>query len=299
MTTRLHIVSTHRADLGHLEPLYDLAKKDPRFDPTMASVERGRYHCDVGEDAIVFLQGDRTELLEVAAGVVRNNCILAHAAGGERTKGSTDDRVRDAITKLAHLHYPVHNSAKSRLMDLDEEPWRICVAGEIGVDTILNGKGVELPNEIDARKGDIVVAVHPVTARPSELNEVLDAVHTFVSAVQGAFKTVWLVAPNGDPGSVTIEGVWDYLCLHKKVRKLPSLTQPQFCTLMKRCGTIIGNSSALITEAPHLGVLPILIGTRQEGRFAAPSDGKACVKILNHIAACLESPGLRGVRNKY
>jgi hypothetical protein len=67
---------------------------------------------------------------------------------------------------------------------------------------------------------------------------------------------------------------------------LPALTHPQFLTVMKRCGTIIGNSSCLITEAPHVGCLPILIGTRQEGRIPAPSDGNACGKILDHMASC-------------
>jgi UDP-N-acetylglucosamine 2-epimerase len=62
---------------------------------------------------------------------------------------------------------------------------------------------------------------------------------------------------------------------------------------MKRCGTIIGNSSCLITEAPHVGCLPILIGTRQEGRMPAPSDGKACLKILDHMATVISRPLLK------
>lgn len=287
MTLNLHIISTNRSDLGHLEPLYDAAKTDERFlEVALTRLTGNSNLCELllQESDIVFLQGDRTELLEVAAIAIRKGCIIAHAAGGERSKGSTDDMVRDAITKLAHLHYPVHASAKSRLLDLEEEPWRICVAGEIGVDTIKNAARLPPVPEVQAKPGDVIVAVHPVTARPEETEQVLSVVERFVEATKG---TLWLVEPNGDNGALHIKGFWTYLCSRfEHVKGLPPLSHQQFLTLMKTCGTIIGNSSCLITEAPHLGVLTVLIGSRQEGRLPAPSDGGACKRILDHMAQC-------------
>lgn len=273
----IRFISTHRADAGHVDPLREAALLDPRF-------------CVVDDNSgIVFVQGDRTELLPALESAVRDNAVIAHAAGGERTKGSTDDRVRDAVTKLAHLHYPVHQQAAKRLVELGEEPWRICVAGEIGVDAIMGVGDAELPAGIDPRAGDIVIAVHPVTSRPEETGAVL----CFASQIAGRHwrGRAWLVSPNGDPQSDLIESEWDSLCDRGNVHRLGNLTHQQFLTVMKRCGTIIGNSSCLITEAPHVGCLPILIGTRQEGRMPAPSDGNACGKILDHMAANYSKAG--------
>lgn len=274
----IRFISTHRADAGHVDPLREAALLDPRF-------------CVVGDNSgIVFVQGDRTELLTTLESAVRDNAVIAHAAGGERTKGSTDDRVRDAVTKLAHLHYPVHQQAAKRLVELGEEPWRICVAGEIGVDTIMRMGDVELPDGIEPGKLDAIFAVHPVTSRPEETTIVLN-IATRMMSDYGA--TNWLVSPNGDPGSEEIEDRWGFLCERSSCyRRLPDLTHCQFITLMRKCGTIIGNSSCLITEAPHVGCLPILIGTRQEGRMPAPSDGNACGKILDHMASCWNVAGL-------
>lgn len=275
----IRFISTHRADAGHVDPLREAALLDPRF-------------CVVDDNSgIVFVQGDRTELLGAVMPAVADNAVIAHAAGGERTKGSTDDRVRDALTKLAHLHYPVHEKAASRLVYLGEEPWRICVAGEIGVDTIMAMEDVPLPLRFsEARRGDLVVAVHPVTGRPEETAQVVKLVEEIIFS-HGSYA--WLVTPNGDPGSEAIHEMHDNVVMVGRGQRINDLDHRQFLTLMKRCGIVIGNSSCLVTEAPHLGVLPILLGTRQEGREPAPSDGRACQKILDHMATCWAHPRLR------
>ncbi len=270
----IKFISTHRADAGHIDPLRVAAEKDQRFQVTD------------GNRGIVFIQGDRTELLGEIMSAVADNAVIAHAAGGERTLGSTDDRVRDALTKLAHLHYPVHQEAKRRLILLGEEEWRVCVSGEVGVDTIKRMEEVELPEGINAKPFDAVIAVHPVTVERGETLKTLG----YVSPLAELFRKVWLVEPNGDPGSGEIEKYW---CMIPNGQRLPPLTHPQFLTLIKRCGTLIGNTSSIITEAPHLGVFTILLGSRQAGRIPAPSDGMACQHILDHMAHCWQNPALR------
>ena len=121
---KLLLVSTNRADWGHVEPLFKKAQYDPRFKVDVLKVEEGQecQRASVIDDCdIVVFQGDRTELLYYAHRAIAGCKIIAHLAGGERTKGSTDDCVRDAMTKLAHLHYPVHQQAKQRLLELQEE----------------------------------------------------------------------------------------------------------------------------------------------------------------------------------
>jgi UDP-hydrolysing UDP-N-acetyl-D-glucosamine 2-epimerase len=271
----IKFISTHRSDAGHVDPLRAAAQQDQRFQVTD------------GNRGIVFVQGDRTELLGEIMSAVADNAVIAHAAGGERTLGSTDDRVRDALTKLAHLHYPVHQEAKRRLILLGEEEWRVCVSGEVGVDTIKKMGDADLPPGADAAcPGDVVIAVHPSTSAENEMPLTLEA--AFVMAQR--FARAWLVAPNGDPGSPTIDKLWS--CIPNG-KRLPPLTHHQFLTLIKRVGVLIGNTSSIITEAPHLGVFTILLGSRQAGRIPAPSDGMACQHILDHMAHCWQNPALR------
>lgn len=298
---KLLIISTNRADWGHVEPLFTKAQHDQRF-----KVDVFRYDADEStyDDVpgmsladVVLFQGDRTELLTFAAQAVNCGKIIAHCAGGERTKGSTDDCVRDALTKLAHLHYPVHEQARACILALQEEDWRICVSGEVGVDDIKNKPLMTAAELMSAfpgvfkrapDRGDLIVAVHPVTNRPQELAEVLDVVERMAGSWPGR---AYLSTPNGESGSGTIKSVWGTIKACSNGTVLPSLGAHAFRSLMALCGTIAGNSSSLITEAPHLGCLPILIGTRQEGRFPAESDGNACGRILDHLYATVTSRG--------
>lgn len=278
----IRFISTHRADAGHVDPLRERAASDSRF--------------SVVDDnsGIVFAQGDRSELLSAVESAVRDNAVIAHAGGGERTKGSTDDRVRDAMTKLAHLHYPVNPTAARRLIEMGEEPHRICMVGEIGSDTIFNLKDEPLPLGVNPKYGDVVLALHPATARPGDISYDVSRAVDHAAAFMVTGSRLWLVEPNGDPGSDVIRKRWDELCAMGSASYLRGLTHRQFLTVMRRCSYIVGNSSCLITEAPLLGVRHIqLIGSRQEGRERSFSDGRACPRVLDHMAFLWLHPNLR------
>ncbi len=77
------------------------------------------------------------------------------------------------------------------------------------------------------------------------------------------------------------------------IHLLSSLGHQGFRALMRDAGTIIGNSSAILTEAPAVGCYPILIGTRQEGRQLSNFEPGACKLILDDIAAKIGRPDLR------
>lgn len=283
----IHIASTHRADEGFTQPLIKAASQDTRF--LVVPLEAAR---------ITVLLGDRTELLDIAAKAILHGQIIAHIAGGERTKGSTDDTVRDAMTKLAHLHYPFHRGAADRIKSLLEEPWRICIAGNPAVDTIKNER-LMTASEIRGRwpdvflsephYGELLLAIHPVTNTPGETTKICSLLKSLMGERR---EYCYFSSPNGDPGSEEI--ITAIKSMHySRIVPLPNLGAHAFRSLMAICGNIIGNSSALITEAPHLGCLPVLIGTRQEGRLPDESDGNACKRILDHIAANIDRPDIR------
>ena len=57
---------------------------------------------------------------------------IAHIHGGELTEGAYDDAIRHSITKLSHLHFPIHERYKKRLIQMGENPNSIFNYGGLG-----------------------------------------------------------------------------------------------------------------------------------------------------------------------
>ena len=60
----------------------------------------------------VVILGDRYELLGCAIAAMSHRIPIAHIHGGEVTTGAIDDSIRHSITKLSHLHFPIHEVYK-------------------------------------------------------------------------------------------------------------------------------------------------------------------------------------------
>ncbi len=56
--------------------------------------------------------GDRYELLPCATACVQFKIPIAHLHGGEITKGSLDNIYRNAISKIANIHFVCHDKYK-------------------------------------------------------------------------------------------------------------------------------------------------------------------------------------------
>src|SRR5262249_21967818 len=106
------------ADLGGATPEHASA--------SMASIlsHAGRAYAHTRPD-IVLVVGDRLDMMPAALAAVPFNLPIAHLHGGEITEGAVDDRLRHAITKLAHLHLVSSAGARRRLLAMGEEDWRI------------------------------------------------------------------------------------------------------------------------------------------------------------------------------
>lgn len=102
-------------------------------------------------DCAVLL-GDRIELLLVAGSLLSRNIPLVHIHGGEETSGAIDNLVRNAVSKIASIHFPAYPEAASRLVDMLEEPERILVSGSLAVDNFHRLELLSLP-QIEKRLG--------------------------------------------------------------------------------------------------------------------------------------------------
>lgn len=205
---------------------------------------------------IALLVGDRVEAFSGAMAGHLSGRIVAHIHGGDRALGQSDDALRHAITKLAHLHFPATRQSANRLRRLGEDGFRVHLSGTPGLDG--------LP-EVSAYTGEpfVLIALHPddANADRQELQAEL-LVRQLRAAGIGRCVIVW---PNNDPGWQGIARSWEKL--HddnwEQHRSLPRET---FLRLLGQCVCLIGNSSSGILEAASLGTRVLNIGDRQKGR---------------------------------
>ena len=202
---------------------------------------------------IVYIHGDRFEMLGVAMAASYMGILIAHAEGGEIT-GCIDDRVRNAITTLATIHFTVTDEASYVISD------RLRYYGDpIHLDIYTVGSpALDLLNELPERKIKdeyVVVLVHPNTTKDEDVGQLIEA----LSLVKE--KIIW-VNPNFDAGSKAM-----LKKIHKtKYQFVKDLKPEEFYSLLKYCKCLIGNTSSGIKEGSFLGVPYICIGDRQKGR---------------------------------
>ena len=111
------------------------AKYDIIYGNAILQIEFNDYLKKNPKDLLIVL-GDRSELIPIVSTAMLTGTAVAHISGGEVTEGSTDNQVRHAVTKMAHLHFPATEQYKSNILKMGEEEWRICVCGEPGLDDL-------------------------------------------------------------------------------------------------------------------------------------------------------------------
>lgn len=240
----------------------------------LLALQMGDYLAGEKPDILVFL-GDRFELLPVASVALVMNIPMAHISGGDVTEGAMDNQVRHALTKMAHLHFPATEAAKANLLRMGEEEWRICVAGEPGLDEIPTMDPIpreQLFEELSlpAHCEVLLATFHPETLSgnitPAFLRETVDAI------LAGTEYHLLFTAANFDPGGEAINGfLRDLAGANPRIRFVDSLGQRRFYSLMNHAKLMIGNSSSGLTEAQSFGLPVVNVGRRQQGRLANPN----------------------------
>ena len=207
----------------------------------------------------MLLLGDRAKTLAAAISATVAGIPIAHVHGGEASFGSFDNQFRDAITKLAHIHFVVAEPMRQRLLDLGEEPARIHVVGAPGLDNIAASGALEEPA---LKRKWFVVTYHPATLaeRRTDPHPLIEALRRFRD-----YDVVW-TGSNDDPGGHEIE-----VAFNAAGHLNANLLLDQYLRIARRSAAVIGNSSSGIIEAPSLGVPTVNVGPRQDGRLKGPS----------------------------
>src|SRR5215469_1059606 len=117
---------------------------------------------------LLLLIADRYEMLAPASVALALRIPIAHIEGGEISEGAIDDAVRNALTKMSHIHFTSTELAKQRVIAMGEEAWRVHRAGAPSLDHLRRSKlltraELEAKLQLDLSRPTILVTYHPVT----------------------------------------------------------------------------------------------------------------------------------------
>lgn len=241
----------------------------------------GEYFRTHKPDYLVIL-GDRFEMLGVATAALLAGVPIAHIAGGTVSEGAFDDKIRNAISQMASLHFPETEECAARLLNMGISASDIHVAGALGLshlDAPAQTPVLPAPVEeiLDFVKGEptLIMTLHAETCPADDEYSLENATRNVLSAVEPFLKDYRLVItyPNADVDpSPAIAVIRAFAAKYPdSVRQIPSLGHAGYIAAVEASVGVIGNSSSGIVEVPSLGVPTLDIGRRQQGRQHGPS----------------------------
>lgn len=220
---------------------------------------------------VLLIIADRYEMLAPAAAALAMRIPIAHIEGGEISEGAIDDAVRNALTRMAHLHFATTRAAAARLMAYGEEPWRVTRTGSPSLDQLAREP---LPDPRAVRDGIglagdeplLLVAYHPVTLADEPMAEARE----LLAALEDARPPIVFCFPNADAGSRSIIAEARAFCeRHERARLVTNLPPRDYLALLSTAAALVGNSSSGIMEAASFPTPVVDIGERQRGRERA------------------------------
>ncbi len=256
---------------------------------------------------LLLLIADRYEMLAPASVALALRIPVAHIEGGEVSEGAIDDAVRNALTKLSHLHFTSTALARSRVIAMGEEEWRVHRVGAPSLDHLRRSvlktrEDLERELALDLQRATILVACHPTTIARDTTREA-DALFGALSEVS---EQLIFCYPNADAGSrQLIERSQIFVQQHGNARVLVNLDPVSYWSLLRCADMLAGNSSSGIMEAASFGVPAVNVGIRQRGRERARNvlDADATVSsILDRISVARGREfrnSLAGMKNPY
>lgn len=220
---------------------------------------------------LLLIIADRYEMLAPAAAAMALRIPIAHIEGGEISEGAIDQQVRDALTKMSHLHLVPTEEAARRVISMGEEPWRVSVSGAPSLDHLRHS---ELPSReaVEAAIGmsldspPVIVAFHPVTMH----RDTTDEAEIFFEAMRQVAHPLVFCFPNADAGYQRVIELAEGICSAREDAKLRvNLDHLVYWALLREGGMLAGNSSSGIMETASVELPTLNVGIRQKGRMRA------------------------------
>ena len=235
---------------------------------------------------LVVLTADRYEMLAPASVALALRIPIAHIEGGEISEGAIDDAVRNALTKLSHIHFTSTEFARTRVIAMGEEAWRVHRTGAASLDhlrrsTLLNREQLETRLAIDLGQPTAVITYHPTTIARDTTREA-DAMFSAIHSMPGQLLCCY---PNADAGSrALIERMESCLRERGGGKVIVNLDPVVYWSLLRFVDLLVGNSSSGIIEAASFALPVVDVGIRQRGR----ERGRNVLTAEPSVASILE-----------
>jgi UDP-N-acetylglucosamine 2-epimerase (non-hydrolysing)/GDP/UDP-N,N'-diacetylbacillosamine 2-epimerase (hydrolysing) len=256
---------------------------------------------------LLLLIADRYEMLAPASVALALRIPIAHIEGGEVSQGAIDDAVRNALTKLAHIHFTSTETARRRVISMGEEPWRAHHAGAPSLDhlrrsTLLDRAVLQARLDLTFTPPALLVAWHPVTIL-RDTNAEADALFDALAKAPGQLLFVY---PNADAGSLAlIERTRALAAARPHTHIFVNLDPVTYWSLLGNVDAMVGNSSSGIMEAASFALPAVNAGMRQQGRERArnvidvPAETAAILAAIAQALSLEFRDSLRGMANPY
>jgi UDP-hydrolysing UDP-N-acetyl-D-glucosamine 2-epimerase len=256
---------------------------------------------------VLLLIADRYEMLAPGSVALALRIPIAHIEGGEISQGAIDDAVRNALTKMSHVHFTSTELAKQRVISMGEESWRVHRAGAPSLDHIrhrrlLSRSELELRLKVKLEKPTILVIYHPTTIAIDTLQES----ESVFRALEGLSGQLLFCYPNADAGSrKLIERTKSLLSRRPNGRLFLNLDTVTYLSLLRETDALVGNSSSGIMEAASFALPVVNIGIRQQGRersanvIDTPADTESIRRTIDEAMTEHFRQSLAGLLNPY
>lgn len=266
--------------------------------------EIGLYFQNNKPDLFIVL-GDRFELLAAVSSALIYNIPIAHISGGDVTEGAVDNQIRNAITKMSHLHFPATEIYKQNILKMGEEAWRICVCGEPGLDELLHINFYSKEElfkelELDINKPVICATFHPETISNEITPKFIE--NLFLKILEMTDYQILVTSSNFDHGGNEINDLLGKLTNnYPNLKYIKSLGQRRYYSLLSYASLMLGNSSSGLVEAQSFNIPVLNVGDRQFGRLANKNVYNVIidtVEILNAIKVITTQSFLNSFKNQ-
>jgi UDP-hydrolysing UDP-N-acetyl-D-glucosamine 2-epimerase len=217
---------------------------------------------------LLLLIADRYEMLAPASVALALRIPVAHIEGGEVSEGAIDDAVRNALTKLSHIHFTSTQQARHRVIAMGEQEWRVHCVGAPSLDHLRRSalktrEEVERELGLNLNRPTILVACHPATIARDTTREA-DALFSALATLPDQLLFCY---PNADAGSrELVERSEAFVKEHENARIFINLNPVSYWSLLRCMDLLVGNSSSGIMEAASFALPAVDVGIRQRGR---------------------------------
>lgn len=244
--------------------------------------------CERNHPDMIIVLGDRDE--SFAGAIVGSHLGIAvgHIHGGDFTGTIVDGLVRQAITKLSHLHFTSCRTSYARVRKLQENSNNIFLVGAPGLDNLnkqlfLSRKILAKKLKLDSARPWLLFLMHPA---PFDLTSLKKQVNNALAAIceLTAYEKI-IIYPNADTGSDVFIKAIDANKSNNTFHIFPSLPRQDYLSLLKEVKFMVGNSSSGIIESTYFKLPTINIGDRQKNRERGKNVINCDYEIKNIVKA--------------